>query len=1275
MANTFSFEDALKPQASQGFSFEDALKPAEVTTFSFDDAFKPVASQAEPEPAAPVAAQEAPPASVAAQVPQPASQAPSAPQAPVATQEAPPAQPASQAPVAEQVPQPAPQEYPPYEPVQSELSAYEPSFVDRLGRMLGLGPNRDRASVELAARKIAKEQGMSVGEVYKQAGGSRGVFNPEGRATLPAIGEAAVVAGQSAQDIPLAFANTALRAIRGGDISGGEGNFLDYAIKQTETPDRNVDKNYEDLGGLGKSLGYSFATMGASIISGAAAGLITANPLVGGATMMGTSGTVSYRASKDEFLDRVKTQLNNKTKQLYGRELTKDEWQSVRGDFESAAQKFGAWEAIPEAVGNMFMVKAFSAPAKGMSKPALNKLVERAASIGVENIGETATGVGQRQAEIEAGLSKEELSVKDAFKQQFLSTMLLGGTMAAGAKGKEFATDFYQKYVEPKVSPQSALGRAIMADLENAVINPQGVDAQAISALQGAQAPTLDELATQKDAQQQKKVEPKLTPDIEPPEQPTAEQTQADKANFDALNAEYQSIITEAQKYPAGSVENQEATQRALNFFDINILPLIETPMAVETLEVPPLQGDITTSTAPGISVSYPRERTEPTFTVDPETGEVIPAPTAPVEAESNPAIERRALELRQVNGYPAEVALSVARKEFAEGDLNAEPISGEQPGAEAVAGRIEPSVSLPSEGAATTEGVAPLDIDGLDKAVGAAGEPVVGAGVQRTALDESLIPTLTERAPTPDESLIPTLTERAPAPTYAQLPAEDKAPVLEEAQQMWQAGEATLPIAKAWNSLPSWKRDMFAAQVYENYDEITTNPEAFRTAMDKVVEAKKPADAEVKAAAPVEVFDADYFKKEFTRLKNKRAAAEKVERRANMGPDKIAAEQKLAKIDQEIDAFRAKQDPLLNAAVDKTIAESEEREAKKAEAAAPTIPPVETTAKPAVKKWFGDSKVVDSKGEPLVLYRGLVGGQVDPFSGRAGYAIFTSDNPYIASSYSGDPTAEFGNTGGVVYPMYAKVGTVIEFPKEANGTFDKFAFDKKAKTLKPGEALVARNVMDTGPRMTMAMAEGYTKKSGDVWAFPNGTKFQSAISPTAPKRGRPAKPKVEGTEPKTPKPRGRRKIELTPEEQARKDAERGINQAEAIKAGRDVDKLINFLSSEFDPANTKSPDFTKVATQGLDSVRREYIYKLHEFATNNAYRTKPASGGKARDFLANSDKITRKERADLQTRLKFEETRPPKPSAARAKSSGKVNPALYEFIPQWVVLEVQYQG
>lgn len=947
MANSFSFEDALQPQASQEFSFEDALKPAEEATFSFEDAFTPATAQPEPASQASVTEQATPPA------PEPVPE-----------------------PVAEQAPaaQPAPQgqEYPPYEPVQPELTAYTPSFIDRIGRALGLGPNRDRASVELTARKIAKEQGISVGEVYKQAGGSRGIFNPEGRAVLPAIVEAAAVAGESAQDIPLAFANTALRAIRGGDISGGEESFLDYAIKQTETPDRKVDKNYEDLGGLGKSLGYSFATMGSSILAGAATGIFTANPLAGGAAMMGTSGTVSYRASKDEFLDRVKTQLNEKTKQLYGRELTKEEWQDVRGDFESAAQKYGAWEAIPEAVGNMFMVKAFSAPAKGMSKPALNKLVERIASVGVENIGETVTGVGQRQAEIEAGLSKEELSVKDAFKQQFLSTMLLGGTMAGGAKSKELAVDFYKKYVEPKVDPQSALGRAIMADLENAAISERGVDAQAIAALRGAPVPTMEELAGKPEVSTEPKVEPSFTSEFEEPEQPTP-----------------------------------------------------------------------------------PAARTEPTFTVDPETGEVLPVeparaeptisePTAetPAPVEPEAVIEREATRYAKTYNLPLDLATEVVRGQYARGELEGERLDDARTRPDG--GRVEPSISMPSEGAVTPGGIETPRVGGLDADLGLAEQPVVREEVQRTALTEAEV----------------ALQNAEQAVATAATPAEKKAATKErnKARQAVKKAKAEAPAVEA------------AAPVVETVEapvvEEPVTPEISQEDQDRLNAAQRSA---------VEAQDTLNFLAEqgFTTPEQ------------HYGVE--AAQNKLAAAQEVVNEIT------------------------------PPAAPVETAA------------------------------------------------PSIAEA------------------------------------------------------------------------------------------------PPAKKRGRPAKPKVEGAAPTEPKKRGRKKVELTPEEIARKDAERKTAQKDLVYASRDVDKNIKALQVQVDPANFDSLEAFEVAKIAAEANRKKAIYRLNQYATAPSTRNAQASGVKAAQALA-SDLVTPKERADLKARVEFEKTRGPKPSAARRKTQDKPNAAYYKF-------------
>jgi hypothetical protein len=576
-------------------------------------------------------------------------------------------------------------------------------------------------------------------------------------------------------------------------------------------------------------------------------------------------------------------------------------------------------------------------------------------------------------------------------------------------------------------------------------------------------------------------------------------------------------------------------------------------------------EEEIVTSTAPGISVSYPKERTKPSFTIDPETGEVLPA--TPVEQEtqkSNQLIEQRALELRQTNGYPAEVALSVARREYAEGELDVDRTRTRDD-----TGRVEPSVSVPLEGTAAAQGVTPSDTSRLADTVGDTRGADVGEGAERAALGE-----------------IPTLTERAPAPTYAKLLPDDKAGVLQEAQNLWQSGEANLPMAKAWNSLPSWKRDMFAEEVYANYDEITTNGEALRAAVDKVVGATKPSETKVEIPTLTE------------------RAPVVVEPKAPAAPIE-QAQTKLAEAETAV-AAATTPEAKKEATAQRNVAR---QEAKKAEAA-PT---------PALQDIPQNILELQQKYERMTA---MANGRIPA-----------------------EPNAKG------IFPRLQdlKREETMSFRRLLNAV-ENFTGDKSGEPNAPSMQMLAR--LSESSRAENERAEA---------AAPTPT-ATTTIEAATPKRGRPAKPKVESAEPKTPKPRGRRKIQLTPEEQAFKDAERGVNQAEAIKAGRDVDKLINFLSSEFDPANTKSPDFTKVATQGVDSVRREYIYKLNEFATKRAFSTKPASGGKARDFLANSDKITRKERADLQTRLNFEKTRPPKPSAARAKSSGKVNPALYEF-------------
>ena len=340
-----------------------------------------------------------------------------------------------------------------------------------------------RASNEAMARRIAAERGVPVSQIYKEAGGQQPVFNPEGRETKPAVAQAASAAAKSLTrtkevDLPLfgktatpeiilSAANTALRSFRNGDIPVKDKSWLDEAITGSKLNPRLGDANVAAFDNIGQNLGYSLTTMVTSALAGAA-GTATAGPIAGVTAGMGTSGAVAYRASKDEFLSRVKDKLNKESKEVFERPLNEVEWNKAKKEFDSAATKYAAWEAIPEAVSNAIMLKAFTAPLRAINSA--DKLFQTAVRAGVpqtaEQLGETVTALGQNAAELKAGLTNEELRVADAFKQQFATTLITTGVMHGGTKGMQYANKFYETYVEPKVRPGSALAKAIQADLE-----------------------------------------------------------------------------------------------------------------------------------------------------------------------------------------------------------------------------------------------------------------------------------------------------------------------------------------------------------------------------------------------------------------------------------------------------------------------------------------------------------------------------------------------------------------------------------------------------------------------------------------------------------------------------------------------------------------------------------------------------------------------------------------------------------------------------------------
>jgi hypothetical protein len=86
-----------------------------------------------------------------------------------------------------------------------------------------------------------------------------------------------------------------------------------------------------------------------------------------------------------------------------------------------------------------------------------------------------------------------------------------------------------------------------------------------------------------------------------------------------------------------------------------------------------------------------------------------------------------------------------------------------------------------------------------------------------------------------------------------------------------------------------------------------------------------------------------------------------------------------------------------------------------------------------AFKKWFGDSKVVDKEGNPLVVYHGTnkwtdaTNNVFKPsFSGTLGEGFYFTDDADKASDFAmdirGERTPETTPEGGNVVPVYLKM-------------------------------------------------------------------------------------------------------------------------------------------------------------------------------------------------------------------------------------------------------------
>lgn len=85
-------------------------------------------------------------------------------------------------------------------------------------------------------------------------------------------------------------------------------------------------------------------------------------------------------------------------------------------------------------------------------------------------------------------------------------------------------------------------------------------------------------------------------------------------------------------------------------------------------------------------------------------------------------------------------------------------------------------------------------------------------------------------------------------------------------------------------------------------------------------------------------------------------------------------------------------------------------------------------TQTPEFVRWFGDSKVVDAEGKPLVVYHGTMDGGFDTFErgngGTYGAGIYFSNDKGMANFWAGDRVSEgLGfDHGGSVLPAYVRI-------------------------------------------------------------------------------------------------------------------------------------------------------------------------------------------------------------------------------------------------------------
>ncbi|MHC4070612.1 MAG: DUF7178 family protein, partial [Planctomycetota bacterium] len=326
----------------------------------------------------------------------------------------------------------------------------EEEKLDYLGMIRGITPAQEqRPESFLDVARQVEPQAREVGAAPDQPVGT-GTVLWEGIKSLP-------------REI-VAKGLTGIQGISGAEVV--EPDWSDKFIAETERLREERFRKYDmgrevfpgfnvgDLAQLPSNLAYSISTLIPAVGAGVTAGLFTGG-IGGWAAGAGVGGSAAYRMASGEIMRSYLKEMNQKKMQETGRGLTKAEETKLKADFDDKAQAYGAWEAIPEAIGGVGAGKIIantvlgSAIKKAVGKDLATKLLTRAFGVyGSELTQEMVTEFGQRgvlagtpvaegQPLDPTKLSDYWQAFKDVAPQTFLITSILGPVGAGTAKAHE----------------------------------------------------------------------------------------------------------------------------------------------------------------------------------------------------------------------------------------------------------------------------------------------------------------------------------------------------------------------------------------------------------------------------------------------------------------------------------------------------------------------------------------------------------------------------------------------------------------------------------------------------------------------------------------------------------------------------------------------------------------------------------------------------------------------------------------------------------------------